>query len=80
MSGTSLAEIHGDNHLDALGKHILQRLIDPAYLPILERLRPRFPEEFGLEMIPDEVTAQPREMGERGSKLKNDKVYRPMTL
>lgn len=61
LSGTSLPDIHADSHLASPGKRLLQRLIHPACLPILDYLRPRFPKEFRPKMIPDAVTEDLRE-------------------
>lgn len=63
--GTSLPEIYGDTHLASRGKRMLQRLIHPACLPLLDRWRPQFLKNFRPEMIPDDVTEQLRGIYDR---------------
>lgn len=60
-SGEALPEVHSTRHLAPVPKRCLQRLIHPLCLPVLDRLRPRFPKNFRPDLIPDAITQQLRE-------------------
>jgi hypothetical protein len=54
--GEILPEVHSTAHLASLPKRLLQRLVHPLCLPILDRLRPGFSKNYQPDLIPDQVT------------------------
>jgi hypothetical protein len=50
--GTELEECHLYNHLPSPGRRLVQRMIHPLLLPIIDRLRPRYDPAFQLTPAP----------------------------
>jgi hypothetical protein len=58
--GAELPAYRWTNHLASPAKRCLQRAVHFGLLPILDRLRPRFPADYRPEPIPPEVDRQLR--------------------
>jgi len=56
--GTDLPEFHFTNHLAPTLKRAAQRLMHACFLPLLDRLRSRWPDGYYPQRIPPEVVAR----------------------
>jgi hypothetical protein len=56
--GEPLHEVRTTSHLAPPGKRLVQRLIHPLLLPLLDRTRPQYSQTFQPTLIPDEINRQ----------------------